>query len=249
MSELKELLIDNLKDLLSAENQIVGALPKMIEAADNNKLEEALEKHLTQTEGHVQRLQQALETLGGDTDSEPCRGMKGILEEGEEAIEKGEDKDEMIADLGLIAAAQKVEHYEITAYGTAKCLAKQLGEVEVAKLLSRTLGEEEAADFILTSLGKPLLEQVTSQEFGNGTKMPWGEPGRPTDPSSLVGENGGSSRAFAATAGQSRAGTQSQSHVAGASQSASASEQPRPNAAKTTFAGKASFAKSNKGKR
>ena len=153
--------------------------------------------------------------------------MKGILEEGEETIEKGEDKDEMIADLGLIAAAQKVEHYEITSYGTAKCLAKQIGEVEVAKLLSRTLGEEEAADFILTSLSKPLLEQVTSQEFGNGTKMPWGEPGQPTDRSSSVGENGGSSRAFAATAGQSRVAP-NRIALAGASQSASASEQPRP---------------------
>jgi len=238
MSELKELLIENLKDLLNAENQIVGALPKMVEAADNSKLKEAFEKHLTQTEGHVQRLQQALETLGADTDSEPCHGMKGILEEGEETIEKGEDKDEMIADLGLIGAAQKVEHYEITSYCTAKCLAKQIGEVEVAKLLSRTLGEEEAADFILTSLSKPLLEQLTSQEFGNGTKMPWGEPGQPTDRSSLVGENGGSSRAFAATAAQSRS----------TAQSASSTEQPRA-AAKSTFAGKASFPKSNKGKR
>lgn len=177
MSELKQLLVEELQDLLNAENQIVGALPKMVDAAHNGKLKETFEKHLLQTEEHVNRLKTAVQLLGESAESKPCKGMKGILEEGQETIEDGEELDDLAADLALIAAAQKVEHYEICGYGTAHCLARQLGELEVAKLLSHTLGEEEAADFLLTELAKPLLQQATSVEAGNGTKTPWGEPG------------------------------------------------------------------------
>jgi Mn-containing catalase len=177
MSDLKELLVDQLQDLLNAENQIVGALPKMVEAAHDTKLKEAFEKHLTQTEGHVKRLKLSLETLGESVESEPCKGMKGLLEEGQETIEKGESQGELTADLALIAAAQKVEHYEISGYGTARCLAKQIGEREVATFLSHTLGEEESSDFLLTAVAQSLLQQAVSVEFGNGTKAPWGEPG------------------------------------------------------------------------
>lgn len=177
MPELKELLVEQLQDLLNAENQLVGALPKMAEAANASKLKEAFQKHLTQTEGHVQRLKNALELLGEDAGSKPCKGMKGLIEEGQEVIDEGEDKDELGADLALIAAAQKVEHYEISGYGTARCLARQIGEREVAKLLSYTLGDEESADFLLTLITKPLLQQASSVEVGNGTKTPWGEPG------------------------------------------------------------------------
>lgn len=177
MSELKSLLVNNLQDLLNAENQIVGALPKMVEAAHNAKLKEAFQTHLAQTQGQVERLKSALSLLGEDGDSKPCKAMKGLLEEGDEVIEDGENQDQLAADLALIGAAQKVEHYEISGYGTAKCLARQLGEYEVAVLLSQTLGEEEAADFLLTAITKPLLQQLTSAEFGNGTKAPWGEPG------------------------------------------------------------------------
>jgi Mn-containing catalase len=177
MSELRELLVEELQDLLNAENQIVGALPKMVEAANDSTLKLTFGKHLTQTEGHVERVKMALQLLGEDTGSKPCKGMKGLLEEGLETIENGEDQDELAADLALIATAQKVEHYEISGYGTARCLAQQLGERQVAKLLSQTLGEEEAADFLLSEITKPILQQATSLEFGNGTKMPWGEPG------------------------------------------------------------------------
>src|SRR4029453_12514116 len=177
MSDLKELLIDQLQDLLNAENQIVGALPKMVDAAHDTKLKEAFEKHLTQTENHVKRLTLSLQTLGESVESEPCKGMKGLLEEGQEMIKDGESQEELIADLALIAAAQKVEHYEISGYGTARCLAKQVGQREVATLLSHTLGEEEACDFLLTAVAQSLLQQAVSVEFGNGTKAPWGEPG------------------------------------------------------------------------
>jgi Mn-containing catalase len=177
MSDLRDLLIDELQDLLSAENQIVGALPQVVEAAHCSKLKESFQKHLVQTEGHVTRLEQALETLGESVEPKLCKGMKGLLEEGKETIKDGEEQDELAADLALIAAAQKVEHYEISGYGTARCLAKQVGEREVATLLSHTLGEEEAADFLLTDLAKPLMQQAMSVEVGNGTKAPWGEPG------------------------------------------------------------------------
>jgi ferritin-like metal-binding protein YciE len=177
MTELKTLLVDELQDLLNAENQIVGALPKMVEAAHDAKLKEAFQKHLEQTQGQVERLKSALSLLGEDANSKPCKGMKGLLEEGEETIKNGQDLDELTADLALIGAAQKVEHYEISGYGTARCIARQIGEREVAVLLSQTLGEEESADYILTAITKPLLQQLTSVEFGNGTKIPWGEPG------------------------------------------------------------------------
>jgi Mn-containing catalase len=176
MSELKKLLSDQLQDLLNAENQIVGALPKMVAAAHGAKLKEGLQKHLTQTEGHVERLKLALQILGKSANSKSCKGMKGLIEEGQETIEDGENQDELTADLALIAAAQKVEHYEISGYGTARFLARQLGEREVATLLSHTLGEEEASDFHLTALAQPLLQQAISVQFGNGTKAPWGEP-------------------------------------------------------------------------
>jgi ferritin-like metal-binding protein YciE len=168
-------------------------------------LKVAFEKHLTQTEGQVERLKIALELLGEDTGSKPCKGMKGLLEEGQETIDNGEDQDELTADLALIAAAQKVEHYEISGYGTARCLANQLGEREVAKLLSRTLGEEEAADFLLTEITKPLLQQATSVEFGNGTKMPWGEPGETNARTApVMGQSTTPSKARTAAAGSSQ---------------------------------------------
>ena len=199
ISELRELLVEELQDLLNAENQIVGALPKMVDAANNDKLKEAFEKHLLQTKGHVERLTSALQLLGESAQSKPCKGMKGLLEEGEETIKDGEEQDELTADPALIAAAQKVEHYEISGYGTARCLARQLGEREVATLLSQTLGEEESADFLLTEITKPLLQEATSVEFGNGTKMPWGEPGDTGNAkeNSIIGQ----SKAHAASAG------------------------------------------------
>src|SRR5580698_9966849 len=169
MTQIKELLAEQLQDLLNAENQIVGALPKMVEAAHAPKLKEAFEKHLAQTERHVERLRNALELLGEESDSKPCKGMKGLLEEGQETIEEGEEKDEFEADLALIGAAQKVEHYEISGYGTARCLARQIGEREVAKLLSHTLGEEESSDYLLSELGKPILQDAFLMDSGSGT--------------------------------------------------------------------------------
>jgi Mn-containing catalase len=196
MSELRELLVEQLQDLLSAENQIVGALPKLTEAVHCDHLKLALKKHLTQTEVHVTRLQQALETLGEEPQSKTCKGMQGLLQEGDEAASEDseEEQEKLSSDLAVIAAAQKVEHYEISAYGTARSLAKQLGEHKVATVLDHTLGEEEAADYLLTDISKTLLQLATSVEFGNGTKMPWGEPGdasQPEDRPSAVAAHAG----------------------------------------------------------
>lgn len=165
MPQVKELLIEELQDLLHAENQLIAALPKMAKAAHNPKLREAFEKHLVQTEGQVERLQQAFELLGAKAEPKPCRAMKGLVEEGQETIEEGQDKEPLAADLALITAAQKVEHYEIAGYGTAKALARQIGAVEVATLLSHTLGEEESADFLLTEIAKPLLQQASMEDM------------------------------------------------------------------------------------
>jgi len=181
MSDLNDLLVDSLQDLLNAENQIVGALPKMVAAAHCEKLKEEFQKHLVQTERQVERLESALEILGEPSNSKPCKGMKGILDEGDETIQDRKEQDELTSDLALIASAQKVEHYEIAGYKNAHCLAKQTGQREVAKLLAHTLGEEESTDFLLSTLAKPLLQQALSVEVGNGTKAPWGEPGDSSD--------------------------------------------------------------------
>ena len=166
MTQLKELLVEQLQDLLHAETQLTGTLPKMAEAAHHPKLKEAFEKHLTQTEGHVARLRSAFEMLGEKAQPKTCKAMMGLVQEGEETIEEGRDKEPLAADLALIAAAQRVEHYEISAYGTAKCLARQMGEVDCARLLAHTLGEEQTADFLLTAISEPIIQQVSIEDGG-----------------------------------------------------------------------------------
>src|SRR4051812_1922503 len=113
MPQINELLVEQLQDLLDAETQLTGALPKMAEAANHPKLKEAFEKHLAQTQEHVERLRKAFELIGEKATSKPCKAMTGLVEEGEETIEQAGDKRPMAADLALIAAAQRVEHYEI----------------------------------------------------------------------------------------------------------------------------------------
>jgi Mn-containing catalase len=163
--QLKELLIEELQDLLHAENQIVAALPKMASAAKNPKLREAFQKHLEQTQQQVERLNEVFGLLDSKPESKACPSVKGLIEEGQQRIKEGDGKSEVAADLSLITAAQKLEHYEIAAYGNAKTLALQIDEVDAAKLLERTLGEEESTDFLLTEISKPLLQQARMQEL------------------------------------------------------------------------------------
>jgi len=161
---LRELLLDEIRDIYHAEGQLVKALPKMAKAANSPELKAAFEKHLAETNGHVERLQQAFELLGEKQKGKPCKGMMGLVEEGKETIEEGKEKDDVEADLALIGAAQRVEHYEMAAYGTARAIAERLGENKIVQLLSQTLAEEEKADKTLTGIAEPLMEESGTAE-------------------------------------------------------------------------------------
>jgi Mn-containing catalase len=171
MPQVKELLVEELQDLLHAESQLVDALPKMAQAAHNPKLKEAFEKHLRQTQQHVERIKEAFGMLNERAQPKPCRAMAGLIEEGTEKIQEGQDKEPNAADLSLITAAQKVEHYEIAAYGTVRTLARQLGMLDVETLVNHTLGEEESTDFLLTSIAKPILQQASIDDSGGSVNL------------------------------------------------------------------------------
>jgi len=166
MPQVRELLVEELQDLLHAENQLVAALPKLASAARNPMLKQAFEKHLAQTQLHVERLKKVFELLGAKAQAKPCKAMMGLVQEGQEKIDESTDKDELAADLSLITAAQKVEHYEISGYGTVRSLARLIQEKDVAALLTHTLGEEESTDFLLSEVSKPLLQQARAEELG-----------------------------------------------------------------------------------
>ena len=152
LNTLNNLYVDQLKDLYSAERQLVQALPKMAEAANNAELKAAFAAHLQETQGHVKRIEQIFSSLDDTPGGENCKGMKGLIEEGDEII-KRRGKAE-IKDAALIAAAQRVEHYEIAGYGVARTFAQQLGYTEAADLLQQTLDEEGEADKKLTSIAE-----------------------------------------------------------------------------------------------
>ena len=149
---LRDLYINELRDLYSAETQLLDALPKMAEAAASPDLKEAFQTHLEETKGHVQRLEQIFKGLGVEPGGETCAAMKGLIKEGEEYVKAGGN--EQVRDAGLIGAAQRVEHYEIAGYGTVRALAKQLGEDAAEKTLQLTLEEEYAADATLTDIAE-----------------------------------------------------------------------------------------------
>jgi ferritin-like metal-binding protein YciE len=166
MSEgLKDLYVDELKDLYNAENQLVKALPKMAKAASSEELRQGFEEHLEQTKGHVQRLEKIFQTLGESPKGKKCKGMEGLVEEGTEVMEEFEGR---VMDAALIGAAQRVEHYEIAAYGTACAFAEELGETEQASLLNETLEEEKETDKKLTKLADQINAQAN--EAGEETE-------------------------------------------------------------------------------
>jgi Mn-containing catalase len=165
---IRELLVEELQDILHAEGQLLKALPKMVQAANAPELKGAFETHRQETEQQVERLKECFNLLGAPAKAKPCKGMAGLLEEGEETISDGEDKDPVAADLALIAAAQKVEHYEISGYGSARTMAQQLHQAEVVQLLSKTLAEEENADNLLTQLSRPMMSQVKGAAMKQG---------------------------------------------------------------------------------
>ena len=154
---IQELLVEQLRDILHAEKQLLKALPKMAKAARNTQLQRLMETHLGETEFQVERLNESLKMLDAPAKAKPCKGMAGLVEEGEEVMEEGKKKDDAPADLGLIGAALRVEHYEIAAYTTARNLALQLQLPVIVDLLTQSLGEEQNAGQLLDQVAQPLM--------------------------------------------------------------------------------------------
>lgn len=154
---LNDLIIDMARDMLDAEKQLTKALPKMAKAASRPELKQAFERHLEETKTHVNRLQGALEKFDGPSRAKKCRGMQGVIEEGEEQMEL--DATPEMKDLALIAAAQKAEHYEITSYGCLCEWAERIGEMEIKQVLGDTLEEEKRCDELLTKIAETIMAE------------------------------------------------------------------------------------------
>lgn len=159
---LEQLLLEEIRDIYDAEKQLVKAIPKMAKAASSTELSDALREHLEQTQGQVQRLEQVFEALGTKAKGKTCAAMKGLIEEGQEVI--GSEASDEMKDLAIIGAAQRVEHYEIAAYGTVRTFAERLGNQDIVDLLQETLDEEKEADDKLSDISQTLLEGVSGSE-------------------------------------------------------------------------------------
>jgi ferritin-like metal-binding protein YciE len=190
IDSMKALLVDELRDIYDAEKRLTKAIPKLAKKAANDQLRTALEEHLEETEQQVQRLEQAFEHLGERAKAKPCAGMKGIIEEGDEHVGEDYDDDDL-RDAVIIGSAQRVEHYEMAAYGTAIAHARLLEQDEVVELLEETLGEEKAADEKLTEIAESVVNLEANQE-DEGAE-----------------EEQGSRRRFSASSGRSTAAAQS----------------------------------------
>src|SRR6266498_2671796 len=162
LDTLQKLYTEELRDLYNAENQLLKALPKMAKAASSEELKEAFEKHLEQTKGHVKRLEQVFQELDEKPQGKTCRAMKGLIEEGSEILE--EDGETSVRDAGMIVAAQKVEHYEIAGYGSARTFAHLLGQNKAAELLQTTLDEESETNEILNKLAESVVNPEALME-------------------------------------------------------------------------------------
>jgi ferritin-like metal-binding protein YciE len=171
LNSLDDLLVSELKDLYSAEKQLLKALPKMAKAANSKALQSGFTKHLKQTEGHVSRLEKVFEELGASPRGKKCKAMEGLIEEGQEIID--EDADPDVKDAALIAAAQRVEHYEIAGYGCVRTYANLLNHKKAASLLQQTLDEEGETDKTLSKLAEKInvaAEQPNGKAAKNGRK-------------------------------------------------------------------------------
>jgi ferritin-like metal-binding protein YciE len=162
LDSLKKLYLEELRDLYSAETQLVKALPKMVRGASSAELKQAFETHLEQTKEHVERLEEIFDRLEEKPTGKTCEGMKGLIEEGSEML--GEEGNESVIDAGLIGAAQRVEHYEIAAYGTVRTFANLLGEDEAVGLLQQTLDEEGETDKELSELAEGIVNAEALSE-------------------------------------------------------------------------------------
>jgi ferritin-like metal-binding protein YciE len=166
LESLEDLYVDELKDLYSAENQLLKALPKMAKAASAPKLSKAFESHLKQTRDHIVRLEKIFKKLGGSPKGKKCKAMEGLLEEGKDVM--AEDADEAVRDAALIGSAQRVEHYEMAGYGCVRTYARLLGYDDAANLLQKTLDEEGATDKALTKLAEATINTGAHEANGHG---------------------------------------------------------------------------------
>ena len=176
MATLKDLFVEELKDLYSAEKQLIKALPKMAKAATCEELQQGFLDHLEQTKGHAERLEQVFELLGMKPKAKTCKAMEGLIEEGKELLE--EDVDPEVLDAGLIAAAQRVEHYEIAGYGCVRTYAELLGEHDAMELLQETLDEEAETDKKLTKLSEQINIEAEHPESEDGDEEEKRKPAR-----------------------------------------------------------------------
>ena len=162
LDTLEKLYISELRDLYSAENQLLKALPKMAKGASSPELKDAFEQHLEQTKGHVERLEQLFQQLDESPKGKTCKAMKGLIEEGSEILK--EQGEESVLDAGIIVAAQKVEHYEIASYGSVRTFANLLGQDEAVRLLQSTLDEESETNEILNQMAETVVNQEALSE-------------------------------------------------------------------------------------
>ena len=160
LDDLRKLYLDELKDLYDAEHQILDALPKLENAAENHELKDAFAEHFEETKGHVRRLEQVFRGLGEEPERKTCEGIKGLIKEGDEFVKARGDGDTI--DAALISAAQRVEHYEIAAYGTLRTYARHLGHQDQVRLLEETLDEESDADEKLTEIAESGINEMAA---------------------------------------------------------------------------------------
>ena len=222
LESMQDVFVEQLKDVLNAEKQLTKALPKMAKAARSSKLRQAFEDHLKETETHVERLELVFEGLGKKAQGKMCHGMEGLIKESQEAIDaEGEDA---LVDTEIIAAAQRVEHYEIAAYGCLVTFAQMMGNTDAAEILKKTLGEEEAADKKLTSVNK---DEISADALSAGMAEMGSSSGSSSSSASHArsGSSGsGGARSRSAQSGQRAEGRTSSGRSTGESSGARTGE-------------------------
>jgi ferritin-like metal-binding protein YciE len=201
---MDELLIDELRDLYDAEKQLTKALPKMAKASTSEQLRTAFEEHLRQTEGHVERLEQIFEQLGQKASGKKCAAMNGLIKEGEDVASDTDDNS--VRDAGLIAAAQKVEHYEISGYGSVRTHAEMLGHEQAVRLLEETLDEEKQTDQKLNTLAEGMINRRAAHA-GREESMSTGTMRAGSSMGSYTSSSGGSEASTGTPATGARSGT------------------------------------------
>jgi ferritin-like metal-binding protein YciE len=215
IDSLDTLLVQQLRDLYDAEKRLTKAIPKLAKASSHDDLREALEMHLGETQEQVSRLEQAFEQLGVPAKAKPCAGMRGLIEEGEEHVKEDYEEDGL-RDAAIIGSAQRVEHYEIAAYGTAIAHARLLDHSEVVQLLEESLAEEKAADEKLTEIAESVVNLDAASE---GEESESDEEGEDTPTARRRGNGAQSQRAGSRSGGRSRAASGSGASRSGSSRS------------------------------